>query len=318
MTVMPLSLPKASNKFTYIMLSEALSSGSIVINEVSEGGSVPELIARNTGKVPVLIMDGEELAGAKQNRVANTSILVPPLSKIVIPVSCTESGRWNYSSADFADSDVVMSRNIRAKKNVSVSENLQACHSFRSDQGEVWSEIDREIHESGASSHTSAMKDAHEQLRKSLGDYTGAFPYVEGQHGMIVYIGGKPAGIELLSDAGCFQQVHEKLIRSYAMEARRSRNTGKEPSEEDLRIFPDKITAASVNPYRSPGMGEDHRISGEEITGSALVCEDSVIHLTVFAIEETAHERQADGQNPISMESMARRRNRMRDSRFVF
>ena len=87
MTVMPLSLPEASNKFTYIMLSEALTSGSIVINEVSEGGSVPELIARNTGKVPVLIMDGEELAGAKQNRVANTSILVPPLSKIVIPVS---------------------------------------------------------------------------------------------------------------------------------------------------------------------------------------------------------------------------------------
>ena len=77
----------------YLILREAFEAGFLQVSEVSESGSVPELVVRNTGKLPILILDGEELAGAKQNRVVNTSILVPPEAKIVVPVSCTESGR---------------------------------------------------------------------------------------------------------------------------------------------------------------------------------------------------------------------------------
>jgi ARG and Rhodanese-Phosphatase-superfamily-associated Protein domain len=35
----------------------------------------------------VLILDGEELVGAKQNRIVNVTILVVTQSEIVIPVS---------------------------------------------------------------------------------------------------------------------------------------------------------------------------------------------------------------------------------------
>lgn len=67
--------------FQYRTLGEGLASGDVSITEVSKAGSVPELMATNRGKLPVLLLDGEELVGAKQNRVLNTSILLRELSE---------------------------------------------------------------------------------------------------------------------------------------------------------------------------------------------------------------------------------------------
>ncbi|MBM4322015.1 MAG: hypothetical protein FJ115_00525, partial [Deltaproteobacteria bacterium] len=60
----------------YLTLKEALDKRLLTIAEVSQGGSVPELKVVNTAEIPVLLLDGEELAGAKQNRVLNTTILL--------------------------------------------------------------------------------------------------------------------------------------------------------------------------------------------------------------------------------------------------
>jgi len=46
------------------------------ITEVSAGGRVPELAFENSSDETVLLVDGDELVGAKQNRVVNLSILV--------------------------------------------------------------------------------------------------------------------------------------------------------------------------------------------------------------------------------------------------
>ena len=63
----------------YLTLKEALALGVLAITEISEGGSVPNLKAINKGDLPILLLDGEELAGAKQNRVLNTTILLESL-----------------------------------------------------------------------------------------------------------------------------------------------------------------------------------------------------------------------------------------------
>ncbi|MFO7598242.1 MAG: DUF6569 family protein [Candidatus Desulfacyla sp.] len=77
----------------YLLLDEALSGGLIEVVEVSGGGSVPELKVVNKSVKLVLILDGEELVGAKPNRIVNTTILVGRNSTLVIPVSCVEHGR---------------------------------------------------------------------------------------------------------------------------------------------------------------------------------------------------------------------------------
>jgi len=74
----------------YVTLDEALAGGSVAITELGDGGSVPELLVTNSGQMPVLLLDGEELVGAKQNRVLNLTILVAAQSTLTIPVSCVE------------------------------------------------------------------------------------------------------------------------------------------------------------------------------------------------------------------------------------
>ena len=82
-------------------LEDALAAGTLAITEVSAEGQVSELRVKNSGENPVLILDGEELSGAKQNRIVNVTIVAPPQADIVIPVSCIEAGRWADSRSTF-------------------------------------------------------------------------------------------------------------------------------------------------------------------------------------------------------------------------
>ena len=102
--IVPLIAP-VDGTFQYRTLGEALAAGDLVITEISANGSVPELLVVNRGNKPVLLIDGEELASAKQNRVLNTSILLKEASEAKIPVSCTEQGRWSYASKTFSKID---------------------------------------------------------------------------------------------------------------------------------------------------------------------------------------------------------------------
>jgi hypothetical protein len=97
----------------YVTLTEAIAGGQARITEVSEGGSVPDLRVVNKGDARILIVDGEELRGAKQNRILNTTILVGKHTSLVVPVSCTESGRWHYETRSFADEEYLADRGVR-------------------------------------------------------------------------------------------------------------------------------------------------------------------------------------------------------------
>ncbi|MBC8461243.1 MAG: hypothetical protein H8D67_24940, partial [Deltaproteobacteria bacterium] len=72
----------------YLLLDEALTKDFIEVVEVDKEGAVPELKVINKSPQMVLILDGEEVVGAKQNRIVNTTILIQGNSTIVIPVSC--------------------------------------------------------------------------------------------------------------------------------------------------------------------------------------------------------------------------------------
>ena len=75
----------------WLTLAEA--GEAVSIEEVSEDGDVPTLRLTSAANRPVLLLDGEELIGAKQNRILNTTVLVAAHSHLTIPVSCVEQGR---------------------------------------------------------------------------------------------------------------------------------------------------------------------------------------------------------------------------------
>jgi hypothetical protein len=151
--------------------------------------------------------------------VLNTSILLKKKSETVIPVSCTEQGRWSYVSDRFDDSDVVMSPKIRRKKARSVSASLRESQEYRSDQSEVWGDIDQITAEAEVESETGAMKDVFEKRRSDLESYMKAFKYQPGQTGILVFLDGEAAGFDMVSRDSAYKELHPKLVKSYAMEA---------------------------------------------------------------------------------------------------
>ena len=130
----------------YTLSDEGIGSGSVTVEEVSEAGSVPDLLVENKGDVRVLFIEGEELVGAKQNRILNTSVLIAAHSKVKIPVSCVEAGRWRYRSRQFGSSGSHSSSKLRHLLKMAVSKSVMAKMGHRSDQGAVWMEVARPTH----------------------------------------------------------------------------------------------------------------------------------------------------------------------------
>ena len=291
---------------SYITLSQALESNSIHIGEIDHGGSVPELIVENSSDKPVLLLDGEELQGAKQNRVLNTTVLVKEHSKVVIPVSCTEQGRWDYNSNHFSDSGVVMARSARLKKNISVSDSIRHGDAFRSDQGEVWYEIHKMSSKRNFQSATSAMRDVFEHSQKELDDYLEAFSLQEGQKGMVIGINGKIAGMDYISSPRAFASLHGKLMKSYVMDALvEYKVKEKGISKETVEKFLYSIGNTEETVHPSVSLGDDHRYESEKLVASALVNKSELIHLAAFPVED---KRSSRNRNEQHIAGYARRR----------
>ena len=115
--------PLLSNKTVdaeYLTLDAAVAAKQVRIAKVSADGDVDALKIINRSPLPVLIVDGEELLGSKQGQVANSTVLVPPLQTIILPVCCVnqKSQRMAVSSPTSSISDIVAEHAFRLKRYV--------------------------------------------------------------------------------------------------------------------------------------------------------------------------------------------------------
>ena len=287
MTVLPL-MTSIDDSPKYLTLKQALDQHVLVIGEVSQEGRVPELKVINKADTLVLLLDGEELAGAKQNRVLNTSILLKENSETIIPVSCTEQRRWSYKSQEFAESGTVMIPKIRKMKSQTVSDSLHESREFRSDQGTVWTSIDELSEQTGIRSQTAAMKDVYEAKEKELDEYLYTFKCLPGQKGLLSFIDGEVVGFDFLSLDSAYALLHPKLVKSYAMEALLQKTPRTEkPGLEKGKEFLKEASRSKEKKYKSIGKGDDHRFEGKKLVGSALKFQKKVIHMAFFSISES-------------------------------
>jgi hypothetical protein len=301
MAVIPL-FASFSDSLKYLTLKEALEKGLLIITEISKTGSVPELRVVNKAEIPVLLLDGEELSGAKQNRVLNTTILLKEESETIIPVSCTEQGRWSYASAEFFDSGNIMNRNLRSRNASSVKHSLETSRSYRGDQGTVWEGIASCAMMANVRSVTGAMSDIYESKLDDLKEYLNVFKYVPRQNGIFVMVDGRVAGLDVISFESAYEIIHPKLVKSYAMDALLARsNRDDEPSIGKARSFIEEAVQCEEKRFKSVGHGWDHRFEGKGMVGSSLVYQEKVIHLAFFKTQ------QEEGTGRISSASSRRR-----------
>lgn len=286
LAVYPL-LSTKQNPVDYLTLDEALEQGGAVVTEVSEGGSVPELSFENKLGGKVLLLDGDELIGAKQNRVLNLSILVGAGHKVTIPVSCVEHGRWAYRSHRFSSAKRNLYGKLKARKMASVTRSMREENSRVSDQGEIWDDIDIKFGRMHTSSETGAIGDLYETHVDRLTGYQKAFRPMAGQVGAVFAIGSKVAGVELFDNDTTLSKTLEKLVGSFALDALElpAGKTGV-PAEPVIQAFLDRIRNAQVTVHPAVDLGMDLRLSGKNLAGGALVTDGKIVHLSAYNLEE--------------------------------
>jgi hypothetical protein len=273
----------------YLTLTEALQAGLLTVTELGSGARVPELEVVNHGDRLILLLEGEELVGAKQNRVLNTSVLVPPHRSVRIPVSCTEAGRWAFTSREFADGGKIMARELRTHLSCSVTSSLEEEESYASDQIGVWNCIEDLQMVASVKSATRAMSDVYERYRAPLDEALGSFPPVPGQCGLLVLEDGRVVGLELLSRASAYAPLHSRLVASHLLEHVVGRP---QPTLFDVPLsveaawaFLEQVGGCERKVFASVGCGDDCRLRGEDLAGSALAYDGTVVYLTAFRTE---------------------------------
>ena len=265
----------------YVTLDEALASGSVRVTEVSSGGSVPELAFVNEGETPVFLLDGEELVGAKQNRILNLSMLVAPKSTVAIPVSCVEAGRWAYSSDRFSSSRHAHFSRGRAGKAASVSAAMRESGTRFSNQSEVWADVDTKSADMGVHSPTAAMSDVFDSHEADLEAFVERIQPATDHAGAVFCIGGSIAGMDIFDKPDTFAKLAAKLVRSYGLDAI-DRDAETFPTREKINDFLGHVGAAKTDVYPAVGMGQDLRLTVTDLSGGALELDSTVIHLCAF------------------------------------
>jgi hypothetical protein len=267
----------------FVTLVEAIAAKSLVVTEVSESGSVPTLKAHNTGPTGVLLLDGEELIGALQNRVLNTSVYIKPGQEIVIPVSCTEHGRWRYSSAEFGDSGHVSACAVRSAAHHSVTANLRRAGSYRSDQGRVWAEVGLLQKRHAVASPTSAARDVYEARSEAVRRREEVFTCAPGQIGILALWRGRVVGFDVVGRAQAYAMVHSRLVRSYALDAPTGASSSVDQDRSAAKNWLTGLGNVTVTEHESPGNGMSYRFTSAHTTGSALAVDGAILHAVAFS-----------------------------------
>jgi hypothetical protein len=264
-------------------MSEALEQGLAAIAEVGAAGQVPHVSVTNRSELCLLLVDGEELIGARQNRTLNTSILLAGKSETVVPVSCTEAGRWAFKSPAFADAGFIAPHKLRMTKSRSVAAALRRSLGHRSDQHAVWNHIASLCASTHTKSPTSALHDAIQAKAQELERYLAGLKPVPDQKGLLALVNGEVAGLDVVSSGRAYAILHPKFVRSYALEALLDEKPAStEHCRNRVRTFLESSRASSESIHQGIGCGEDHRFQGQGVAGAALVTEGNVIHLNLF------------------------------------
>jgi hypothetical protein len=268
--------PRRNPVAAYLTLDEALAAG-LRVTEATRAGSVPELAVENPLDADVLLYDGEELVGAKQNRILNVTVLVSARSTLAVPVSCVEEGRWAWRSERFAAALHISHAELRRRK----AERLQAAPLARGQaQADVWDEVRSKAARMGVTSETAANADTYRHFARDIRVLERAFPLEDGQCGAALSLGGRHC-LDAVSRPDAFARLWPKLRSGYLLDALELLD--RDPATTAaVERFAGAADAALVTRRPSAGRGDDLRLRGAGVVGGGLELDGELLHLSAF------------------------------------
>jgi len=306
LTVFPVLFPRIIEPY-YLTLEQAIDSGVLLVTEVDASGNVNRLKLRNNAKQPILLVEGEELKGAKQNRIVNASFLIAGKTATTIPVSCVEEQRWHYDSQKFSSGKKVMHASLRREVQYCLRDNLSRGAGHRTDQGRIWNNIAEKSRRMKVKSPTMAMSDVFEHYEDRLADYNDSFHLIEQQVGALFAVDSKLTGLECFSSSDTFGRFFDKLINSYAMDAIESADKAAGvPSVQPgkAKAFVESVKKAKGQRHPAVSMGATISFESRITQGTALADGEKVLHLSAFRKEA------ASGKNHVGFQRLSARRSR--------
>lgn len=282
----------------FITLDEALKQNLAEVQELAGGGSVPTLKIINKGPKPILITDGETVMGGQQDREINISILIPGKKdieipvEIEVPVSCVERSRWAGGRRQAGSGRSSYGR-LRAVRTKGMQKMAFSSGEYSSPQSEIWSEIEGKHFSFATRSSTRTMHDVYDKIDKNLEKFGKTFKVLPGQVGIIVVIDGEIAGMDYYGLHKFLKSNWKKILEGYILDAVEALARGEaKPCKVDEAIkkaqeFVTELKEAKTKTIKKPrkSAGDDLRLDSEEVTGSALVRGDKVLHMSAFSDE---------------------------------
>jgi hypothetical protein len=235
----------------------------------------------NKGERRALFLEGEQLVGAKQNRILNTSVLVPALAKLTIPVSCVEAGRWRRSSTFFSSSKHSSPYHLRHRLKSSVTRSLKEKQGHRSDQGQVWEEVRKQQDALGVSSGTSALSDSYERYQEHLAKVQKTLEYVPGACGLVLAIGPQIATADLFDKPVTCEKVWGRLLSGLVLDALAEGQAEGSPDPGQVTQLLNEIRSSAWTQTETVGEGQEYRAEFNGKVGSALLLDGSLVHGSV-------------------------------------
>ena len=275
------------DSFAYVPADIAIGKGMVEVRETSDAGSVNALIVLNASDTFIFLMDGDILAGAKQNRVLNTSVLLAPHSKTVIPVSCVEQGRWHAVSPNFTFTDYTAPSHLRKTKSENVSSSLNESKQFDANQGEVWNAVRSYSESRKVESPTMSFSDVYEAKRRETEQAVAAVTIDPHANGVMFFLEKKILHADHFTAREVFAHYLPKLLKGVAMEY-----YGIEPSHDPLTQaqaaydgveFLDGWAAVKKDQHPAAGLGTEQRAVNEHYAGMQLAYNEHIIHCSVFS-----------------------------------
>jgi len=277
----------------YLSGPEAEAAGFLHVSEQESGAVVPELMVQNTGDEAVLLLEGETLVGAKQNRTLNVSLLVPGRARLAVPVSCVEAGRWGAARA-MARSPRHAPGDLRRLNTRAVAESRRLGLGARTDQSAVWARVAAYQDDLAAPSATSALEDVYSRVDAELVDLVGKLTPLPDQRGVIVAIAGAVRGIDWFDKPSTLAAYWPGLVQGYAVDALRTARGA--ATTGDAEKFVAQVLAADATSADAVGLGADLVIVDDAVAGHALEWEHAIVHLAAFATSTLPARPRAGGR----------------------
>ncbi len=279
-------LTQGHDSFPYISAASAMEQNMIQVKELNDSGSVNHLLVLNLSKEYVFMMDGDILAGAKQNRVVNTSILLAPETKTDIPVSCVESGRWRHVSSTFSPTNYAAPSSLRMDKARQVRMSLKEKRGFASDQGEIWAKVSGYHAQSNVSSDTSNLSDVYARKAAEFDTFVNAFRCSDSVNGLAVFRGKQLLSLDAFNSRGVYQEYFPKILRGVALEVYNQHLKDEAVSEAEAKYrtldFFDNFDTLPWEAFKAVAAGQERRFDTGQLTGFVLEENGQMIHLTAL------------------------------------